>query len=404
MTETKRVPAGALAGVKVIDLTRILGGPYCTQVLADHGAEVIKVEPPQGDDTRDWGPPFRDGLSAYFAGANRNKRSLGLDVSRAAGRAVLERLLAGADVMVENFKPGTLERWGLGYDEVLAKRFPRLVHCRITGFGEGGPFGGFPGYDAVVQALTGLISINGAAESGPVRLGIPLVDLGTGLYAAIGILMALAERQRSGKGQFLEVTLYDTGVALQHPHAANFFMSNRAPQLTGNAHPNIAPYDLFPTKGRPLFLGVGNDRQFAVLCRELGRPELAEDARFLSNADRVTNRAALTKELAAALAEVDGEAIAIKLLDAGVPAGAALTVPDVMSHPHTRHREMVVEIDGYRGTGIPIKFGRTPGAARRKPPAFNEDGRAILTEAGFAADEIDGLAAQGVLVETRRRL
>jgi len=219
MTETQG--AGPLAGFKVVDLSRVLGGPYCTQILADYGADVIKIEPPQGDEVRDWGPPFKDGLSAYFAGVNRNKRALALDLGREAGRQVLLRLLEEADVLIENFKPGGMRRWGIGYEEVLAARFPRLIYCAITGFGDAGPFGGFPGYDAIAQALAGNISINGAADSGPVRVGIPLVDLGTGLYAAIGILMAAQERQRSGKGQRVDATLFDTGVALMHPHAAN---------------------------------------------------------------------------------------------------------------------------------------------------------------------------------------
>jgi crotonobetainyl-CoA:carnitine CoA-transferase CaiB-like acyl-CoA transferase len=394
---------GALSGLKVIDLSRVLGGPYCTQILADHGAEVIKIEPPQGDETRDWGPPFQDGLSAYFAGVNRNKRSLGLDIAQARGRETLLRLLAGADVLVENFKPGTLEKWNLGHGEVLAPRFPRLVHCRITGFGSDGPFGGFPGYDAVIQAMAGLISINGAPASGPVRLGIPLVDLGSGLNALAGILMALVARQTSGKGQLLEVTLYDAGISLLHPHAANWFMNGKPPRLTGNAHPNISPYDLYPTRGRPIFLGIGNDRQFATLCRELGRPEMAADARFRGNAERLKNRDALTALLGDLLASQDGEALAARLLAAGVPAGAALDVPGALNHPHTRHREMVIEKDGYRGTGIPIKLAATPGAVHSKPPAFGADGRAVLREAGFSPDEIAALARSGVLVEERRK-
>jgi formyl-CoA transferase len=394
---------GALAGVKVIDLSRVLGGPYCTQILADHGAEVIKVEPPQGDETRDWGPPFQNGLSAYFAGVNRNKRSLGLDIAHARGRETLLRLLAGADVLVENFKPGTLEKWDLGHNDVLAPRFPRLVHCRITGFGSDGPFGGFPGYDAVIQAMAGLISINGAPESGPVRIGIPLVDLGSGLNALAGILMALLARQVSGRGQFLEVTLYDSAIGLLHPHAANWFMSGRPPRLTGNAHPNISPYDLYPTEGRPIFLGIGNDRQFATLCRELGRPGLAADPRFRGNAERLKNRDALTAELRGLLANQDGEALAARLLAAGVPAGAALDVPGALEHPHTRHREMVVGKDGYRGTGLAVKLASTPGAVRTAPPAFGADGRAVLREAGFSASEIAELAAAGVLVEERRK-
>ena len=242
MTKT---PSSALSALKVIDLSRVLGGPYCTQILGDHGADVIKVEPPGGDETRGWGPPFKEETASYFIGVNRNKRGIVLDLTRAEGRQVLLALLEDADVLVENFKTGTMEKWGLGYVETLKERFPRLVHCRISGFGADGPLGGRPGYDAVVQAMTGLMSINGEAEQTPLRLGAPIVDLGTGLYAVVGILMALAERERSGRGQFVEVALYDAALALLHPHAANFFLSGKAPQRTGNAHPNIAPYDSF---------------------------------------------------------------------------------------------------------------------------------------------------------------
>ena len=195
---------GALAGLRVVDLTRVLGGPYCTMVLSDHGAEVIKLEPPQGDEVRDWGPPFNeDGDASYYVGVNRNKRSVGLDLSKPAGREVLMRLLEGADVLIENFKPGAMEKWGLGYEAVLSKRFPRLIHCRVSGFGAEGPLGGFPGYDAVLQAMVGLMSINGTEESGPMRLGNPIVDIATGLFSSIAILMALHERERSGRGQYL---------------------------------------------------------------------------------------------------------------------------------------------------------------------------------------------------------
>ena len=238
---TDPITDGALAGFRVVDLTRVLGGPFCTQLLSDHGAEVIKVEPPQGDEVRDWGPPFKDGLSAYFAGVNRNKKSVGLDLRNDRGQEVLFKLLDGADVMIDNFKSGSLEKWGIGYEDVLSKKFPSLIYCSITGFGADGPFGGFPGYDAVAQALSGQISVNGAPESGPTRIGVPIIDLATGLYAAIGILLAAEERRKSGKGQRVDTALFDTGVALLHPQAANYIMSGKAPVLTGNSHPNISP-------------------------------------------------------------------------------------------------------------------------------------------------------------------
>jgi crotonobetainyl-CoA:carnitine CoA-transferase CaiB-like acyl-CoA transferase len=395
---------GALEGLTVIDLTRVLGGPYCTQILGDNGAEIIKIEPPQGDEVRDWGPPFDSGGDAsYFIGINRNKRSLGLDLGRPEGRDALLRMLERADVVIENYKPGSMERWGLGYEEVLRPRFPRLIHCRISGFGGDGPLGGLPGYDAVIQAMAGWFSVNGTPESGPTRVGIPMVDMGTGLYAAIAILMAVVERGRSGEGQFIDMTLYDAGIALMHPHIPNYLLSGRLPSLTGNAHPNISPYDKFPTRTVDVFLAVGNDRAFGRLCTELGAPDLANDPRYRTNADRIANRAALTERLQALLEGQDGEALCTRLLAAGVPAGPVRDVAQVWSDAHTRHRGMAAEVGDYRGWGPPIKLSRTPGGIRRPPPRYGANGREILAEFGFAADEIERLAAAGVLVEQRRR-
>ncbi len=395
--------AGALAGWTVIDLTRVLGGPYCTQLLGDMGARVIKVEPPQGDETRDWGPPFKDGESAYFTGVNRNKESLGLDLSKSEGRDVLLRLLDGADVVIENFKTGTLEKWGLGYEDVLREKFPHLIHCRITGFGGDGPLGGFPGYDAVAQAMCGLISVNGAPASGPVRLGIPIVDIAAGLFAATAILAAAVERGASGQGQSVEASLYDTGIALLHPHAANWFMSGAVPALTGNAHPNIAPYDAFPTATGPIFLSIGNNGQFARLCEELDAPALLKDPRFADNADRMGHRDVLREELVRLLADRDGAALCQSLLAGAIPAGPILDMPSVLTHPHAKHRGMIVEKDGYRGTGLATKFSRTPGGARRAPPRFGEDGRSVLKDAGFSDGEVQSLVAAGIVAEERRR-
>ncbi|MCF8466448.1 MAG: CoA transferase [Sneathiella sp.] len=391
---------GALSGLKVIDLSRVLGGPFATQMLGDHGAEIIKIEPPQGDETRGWGPPYNEaGISAYFSGTNRNKRSIALDIRHEDGKKILLELLEDADVMVENFKTGSLEKWGLGYEDFLSKKFPRLIHCRVTGFGADGPFGGFPGYDAVIQAWAGLISINGSPDSGQVRLGIPLVDLGTGMNAVIGILMAVNERHTSGKGQSVEASLYDTGIQLQHPHAPNFLMSGNAPKLTGNSHPNIAPYDLYPTKTAPVFLGVGNHGQFTKLCAALGEPELAKDPRYADNSLRVANRAALNEALNNLFKDKDGIEVATKLLAAGVPAGAAMSVPEALNHPHTRYRNMVVEMDGYSGTGVAVKMSRTPGSAKSAPPGFGAQGREIMEELGYDGGEIESLIAGGILWE-----
>ena len=403
MSEQKS--GGTLAGIKVVDCTRVLGGPYCTQMLGDHGAEIIKVEPPQGDEVRDWGPPFHEGDASYFIGVNRNKKSIGLDLATEEGKAVLLRLLEGADVIIENYKTGSMERWGLGYEEVLSKKFPKLVHCRISGFGADGPYGGFPGYDGIIQAMVGHFTINGAPESGPTRLGLAMVDIGTGLYAGNAILMALLERERSGMGQYLDMTLYDCGLALMHPHVPNYFVSGgKIPGLTGNPHPNIAPYDLFETRTCKIFIAGGNDRAWRKLCDEVGRPELGKDPRFLTNGDRQTNKAELKAELEGVFAEVDGEAFCEKLLAAGLPVGPIRDTHEVMNHPHTLHRNMRVEKDWYKSWGIPIKFSRTPGSIKSVPPKFGAHGREILADHGYSEAEIDQLVKDGILVEERRKI
>ena len=388
---------GALEGLKVIDLSRVLGGPYCGQMLADHGADVIKVEPPQGDETRTWGPPFdKEGISAYFAGINRNKRTIALDLSKTEGRDVLLKLLAETDVLIDNFKTGTMEKWGIGYADTLSEKFPRLVHARVSGFGEDGPLGGFPGYDAMVQASAGLVSVNGSPESGPVRVGVPVVDLSTGMNACIGILMALYERNRSGKGQFIDATLYDSAIALHQPHAPNYFTAGQKPKLVGNSHGSLVPYSNFPTKGRNIAIAAGNDGQFRKLAQMLGKPELAQDPRFKTNKDRVAHRLELEAELRELLKDRDADSFSIELMKGGVPSGAVLEVPDVMEHPHTKHRGMVWEKDGYRNVGNPVKLSRTPAGVHSKPKKFGSDTKAVLAEVGYSATEIDRLVASGI--------
>jgi crotonobetainyl-CoA:carnitine CoA-transferase CaiB-like acyl-CoA transferase len=395
---------GPLVGWKVIDLSRVLGGPYCTQLLGDLGADVIKIEPPQGDETRDWGPPFDDaGEAAYFMGINRNKKSVALDIRAPEGRDILLRLLGDADAMVENFKTGSLEKWGLGYDDVLKDKFPRLIHCRVTGFGSDGPLGGFPGYDAVLQAMCGWFTVNGPPEGSGVRFGIPLVDIGTGLFAANAILAAGLEREKSGLGQSVEASLFDTGIAFQHPHAPNWFLSGKAPVRVGNAHTNIAPYDAFPSKTVDIYLSVGNNGQFSRLCTALGAPEMIKDPRFANNSDRVQHKPALREALVKLLANKDGEALCLTLLQQGVPAGPILDMEGILKHPHTKHRKMVIEKDGYRGVGIPIKFSRTPGSIRKRPPTFGENDREVLRDAGFDEAEITRFVEAGVVLEQRRK-
>jgi len=365
------LPEGSLQGLRAIDLSRVLAGPYCTQILADHGADVLKIEPPVGDETRGWGPPFdAQGTASYFHGLNRNKRGSTMDLTDPAQREALLAMLADADVLVENFKTGTMEKWGLGPQELTA-RFPRLVYARITGFGADGPLGGLPGYDAAIQALAGLMSVNGEPDSKggePLRVGLPVVDMVTGLNAALGVSFALIERQRSGRGQYLEVALYDAGLSLLHPHAANHLMDGRIPGRTGNAHPNICPYDTFATATEKIFLAVGNDKQFATLCRLIGADDLPGDERFVSNAQRSRNRVALKERLEAALARFECKPLADRLVREGVPCAPIQDVAAALADPHTQHRGMVVELDGYRGVASPIKLGRTPASYRLPPP------------------------------------
>lgn len=361
--------SSALDGVRIVDLSRVLSGPYATQLLADHGADVIKVEPPGGDETRGWGPPFAADTSAYFQGLNRNKRGISLDLAQPPGRQQLLRLLEDADVLVENFKSGTMERWGLGYD-TLSARFPRLVHCRVSGFGADGPMGGLPGYDAAIQAVSGIMSVNGERDGDPTRVGIPIVDIVTGLNAALGVLLALQERQRSGRGQFVDMALFDCALSILHPHSANFFASGNIPQRTGNAHPNITPYDVFPTRTTPVFLAVGNDRQFKKLCEAIHLPTLADDPRYATNEQRNQHRQSLRATLIEALASHDGQELAHTLIQSGVPISSVLDVSESLAHPHALHREMVIREGSYQGIASPIKLSRTPARFRNPPPSF----------------------------------
>ncbi|HOV18722.1 MAG TPA: CoA transferase [Ottowia sp.] len=363
---------GALAGVRVLDLSRILGGPYCGQILGDHGADVLKVEPPQGDDTRTWGPPFRDGVASYYFGLNRNKRLQFLDLASPEGQQRVRTLMAQADVVLENFKVGTMEKWGIGYEQ-MKQELPHLVWCRVTGFGADGPLGALPGYDAAIQALAGLMSINGEAGGDPLRVGLPVVDMVTGLNAVIGVLLALHERATSGRGQLVDAALFDSGLSLLHPHAANWFMSGKLPQRTGNAHPNIYPYDVVHTGGAPVFLAVGNDRQFALLCQHIGQASLAQDARFASAGQRSFHRVELKAVLEAALRQADGARLADELMAIGVPAAAVLNVEQALTHPHTLHREMVVKMGAYTGLGAPVKLSRTPATYRHAPLSEGAD-------------------------------
>lgn len=371
---------GSLAGVRVLDLSRVVAGPLCAQMLADHGADVIKVESRLGDETRHLGPPFLEpGQAAYFSALNRGKRSLELDLSKSDDRAVIEALLLDADVLIENFVPGTMQKWGLGFDDYLSNKFPQLIYCGISGFGSEGPLGGLPGYDAVLQAMCGLMSINGDAQTGPMRTGIPIVDIVTGYNAFAGITMALLARARIGHGQRVDATLFDTALSLLIPHAVNWMASGQTPGLWGNAHPNIPTYNRFDVGDGQMFLGILNDAQFVKFCKRIGRDDLALDARFQTNTSRIENRDVLHAQMDQALKTFTRAELCKSLMEIGIPAGPVHNVAEALEQPHTAARDMLITRPDYRGLGLPIKLSSTPGKPGRKPPKLGESNLEILT-------------------------
>ncbi len=394
---------GALDGLVVVDLTRVLAGPLCTQILSDHGADVIKVEPPSGDETRTLGPPFNAaGEAAYFSSLNRGKRAMSLDLALPEARAVLRRMLAKADVLIENFLPGTMERWGLGYEQDLAAEFPRLVYCNISGFGADGPMGALPGYDAVLQAMCGLMSVNGDPQSGPTRVGIPLVDHLTGYVALTGILMALRVRDQTGRGQRVEATLFDTAFSLLIPQAANWLASGKAPGLLGSAHPNIAPYDKYRVSDGDIFIGILNDGQFKRFCLHIGRADWPNDPRYASNAQRLRNRDALKAEIELVLKGVAAAPLCEALMKAGVPAGVVNSVPDAFAQPHAQHRALRIERKGYTGVRSPSRLYGTPGIPGDAPPSFAQHSAELLRELGYTDEDIERLQDSGAAPRVRR--
>ncbi|WOB08953.1 CaiB/BaiF CoA-transferase family protein [Piscinibacter gummiphilus] len=417
MSNTSTAPALPLAGIRVLDLSRVLAGPWCTQTLADLGADVIKIERPMkngvgGDDTRGWGPPFlkdRDGAdtaeAAYYLGTNRNKRSVTVDIATAEGQALIRQMAAQCDVFIENFKVGDMARYGLDADS-LRKLYPRLVYCSVTGFGQTGPYRERAGYDYAIQGMGGLMSVTGERDDlpggGPQKVGVAVADLFTGMYATVAILAALRHRDATGEGQVVDMALLDTQVAMLANLGANYLTTGVAPRRIGNAHQNIVPYQVFETADGHLILAVGNDTQYAKFCDVAGRPDLAQDPRFIKNADRVRHRATLVPVLAEILKTRKKHDWLSALEAAKVPCGAINDLGEVFADPHVQSRGMTVAMphpltDALKLVASPMKLSATPVQYRRPPPLLGEHTDEVLQELGIGEAERARLRESGTL-------
>jgi formyl-CoA transferase len=396
-----------LDGLRVVDLTRALAGPYCTMMLGDLGADVLKIERPgRGDESRGWGPPYVGepygpyrGESAYFLSANRNKRSVTVNLKAAEGQAIVRSLAEASDVLVENFRTGALDRMGLGYEDLRVVN-PRLVYCSISGYGRTGPYADRPGYDFVIQAEGGMMGITGPEEGPPYRVGVPIVDINAGMFAATAILAALCARGITGEGQLVDVSLLDTQAALLTNVASNYLVGNEEHRRLGNAHPNITPYEAFPARDGWFALAAANERQWATLCDVIGQPELRDDPRFADNTSRLSNRAPLREILDQAFQTRDADEWLTELRAAGLPCGPINTIPEVFEHPQAQARQMVLEAEHpsagtVRFPGFPYKLSDTPAAIRRPPPALGQHTEEVLGEVlGYSPDRVRTLRDQ----------
>jgi len=403
VTRGSENPPGALEGLRVLDLTRILAGPLCTMMLGDMGADVIKVEPPgAGDDTRTWGPPFAAGESAYFLGVNRNKRSITLNMAVRPGQEMLAKLIAKSDVLVENFKVGTLEKWGFGNDWLEANA-PRVIRCSITGYGSSGPKAALPGYDFILQAESGLMSICGEPEGTPTKYGVAIVDIVTGMLASNSILGALNARHRTGHGQHVEVSLFDSSLAMLANVASNYLISGKEARRFGNGHPSIVPYTAYPTADDMVAVAVGNDAQFAKFAAALGKPAWSSDPRYAKNPDRVANRETLDGMIADVLANAGAEAWLARLSAAAIPCGRINSVSQALDSEHAAARDMVRSVKHptageLKMLGIPFRFSATPASVRRPPPTLGQHTEQVLRdELGLPDERIAALRAEKVI-------
>ena len=401
-----------LSHIKVLDLSRVLAGPWASQLLADLGADVIKVgRPGRGDDTRAWGPPFlkrADGTDTedggYYIAANRGKRSITLDLQTPEGQEIVKKLAAESDVVLENYKVGTLDRLGLGY-EALSKINPRLIYCSITGFGQTGPRSTEPAYDFLIQAMGGLMSVTGERDDkpggGPQKVGVPIVDLVTGVYGALGIVSALLGRTESGKGEHIDLAMLDVQVGLLANQAMNYLISGKTPQRTGTAHPNIQPQRTFACRDGQMIMVVGNDNQFNLLCQVIGRPELSTDERFATNGQRVRNQAVLDPILDAILLTQDRSFWLEKLAAAGVPSGSINTIPEVFQEPQVVHRQMLRSIPHPVAGDVPqvmspLRFAQAPLKTDVPPPTLGQHTREVLAGLGYSEAQMNQLHERSV--------
>lgn len=399
-----------LEGIRVLDLTRALAGPFCTMMLGDLGADVIKIERPrQGDESRGWGPPFvgqpygpYPGESAYFLAANRNKRSVTLDLSTAEGQRIAQQLAGLSDVLVENFRTGALHRLGLGYED-LAPLNPRLVYCSVSGYGRTGPCADWPGYDLILQAEGGLMGITGPEEGPPCRTGVPIVDITAGMFAATGILAALRARELMGRGQLVDASLLEAEVALLTNVASNCLVGGEGQRRLGNAHPNIAPYEAFQARDRWFALAANNERQWASLCRVIGRPDLVADPRFVDNKSRVSHRVSLCEILGAAFQTRDADEWLAELRAAEVACGPINSIGDVFEHPQAQARELVVQAEhptagSVSFPGFPYKLSQTPAGVRRPPPLLGEHtGEVLAGLLGYSDARVEELRQRAIV-------
>ena len=392
-----------LENIRVLDLSRVLAGPYCTMLLGDLGAEVLKVERPgTGDDTRQWGPPFAAGESAYYLCCNRNKQSLTINLKSPAGRDLVARLADRADILVENFLPGTLDAWGLSY-AALSQRNARLIYCSITGFGQTGPRRDEPGYDIMIQALGGVMSITGEADGPPMKLGVAISDITAGMFACQSILAALYAREKTGKGDRIDTALFDSTIAWLANVGSNYLVSGAVPHRQGTAHPNIVPYQAFAAADDSLIIAVGNDPQFVNFCGVIGHPELATDARFVTNAQRVANRDALIPPIAAEIAKEPAAVWLKRLEQSAIPCGPVHTIDQVFADPQTIARDMLIEvahptIGPLKLAGTPLKLASLTNPPRRPPPLLGEHTHQVLSGIlQLTAPEIDRLRKDGVI-------